>query len=131
MSNIPQDVRYTKSHEWIKVEADGNCTIGITDHAQTLLGAVVFVELPDVDREMDAGEECAVVESVKAASGGYVPLSGTVIEVNEALADAPELINQDAYGEGWLMKLKLSDSKELEDLIDASAYEEVAAEEDH
>lgn len=128
MSNVPADLKYTKSHEWIQVLGDGTVNIGITDHAQSLLGDLVFVELPDVDREVSAGDECAVVESVKAASDVYTPLSGTVIEVNEALADTPELINQDAYGDGWLMKLKLADSKELEDLIDASAYEEVAAE---
>ncbi|MDH5436098.1 MAG: glycine cleavage system protein GcvH, partial [Gammaproteobacteria bacterium] len=94
MSNVPTDLKYTKSHEWIQDLGDGTVTIGITDHAQTLLGDLVFVELPDVDRELDAGEECAVVESVKAASDVYSPLSGTVIEVNEDLANAPELINQ-------------------------------------
>ena len=131
MSNVPTDLKYTKSHEWIQDLGDGTVNIGITDHAQTLLGDLVFIELPEVDREMDAGEECAVVESVKAASDVYSPLSGTVLEVNETLADNPELVNQDAYGDGWLLKLKLSDSKDLEDLINASAYEEVVAEEDH
>lgn len=130
MSNVPTDLKYTKSHEWIQDLGDGTVTIGITDHAQTLLGDLVFVELPDVDRELDAGEECAVVESVKAASDVYSPLSGTVIEVNEDLANAPELINQDAYTDGWLLKLKLSDAGELNDLLDADAYEEIAAE-DH
>ena len=130
MSNVPTDLKYTKSREWIQDLGDGTVTIGITDHAQTLLGDLVFVELPDVDRELDAGEECAVVESVKAASDVYSPLSGTVIEVNEDLANAPELINQDAYTDGWLLKLKLSDAGELNDLLDADAYEEIAAE-DH
>jgi len=128
MSNVPTELKYTKSHEWIQDLGDGTVNIGITDHAQTLLGDLVFIELPELDSEMEAGEECAVVESVKAASDVYIPLSGTVIAVNEALADTPELVNQDAYGEGWLIKLKLSDSKELDDLIDASAYEEVMAE---
>ncbi|MDH5191354.1 MAG: glycine cleavage system protein GcvH [Gammaproteobacteria bacterium] len=130
MSNVPADLKYTKSHEWIQDLGDGTVNIGITDHAQTLLGDLVFVELPEVDSEVSAGDECAVVESVKAASDVYSPLSGTVIAVNEVLADTPETINQDAYGDGWLIKLKLSDANELTDLLDANAYEEVAAE-DH
>ncbi len=130
MSNVPANLKYTKSHEWIQDMGDGTVNIGITDHAQSLLGDLVFIELPEVDSEVSAGDECAVVESVKAASDVFTPLSGTVIGVNEALADTPELINKDAYGDGWLMKLKLSDNNELKDLIDASAYEEVAAE-DH
>ena len=129
-SEIPSDLKYTKSHEWVQVLSDGTVNIGITDHAQSLLGDLVFVELPDVDREVNAGEECAVVESVKAASDVYSPLSGTVVAVNDALADTPELINKDAYGEGWLMKLKLSNNDELNALMDANAYQKVA-DEDH
>ncbi|WP_394240341.1 glycine cleavage system protein GcvH [Halopseudomonas laoshanensis] len=122
MSNIPADLRYAASHEWTRQEADGTVTIGITDHAQDLLGDVVFVELPDVGRTVSAGEECAVVESVKAASDIYAPVSGEVVAVNEALADGPELVNSEPYEGAWFFKIKPSDISELDKLMDADAY---------
>lgn len=132
MSNdVPSDLKYTKSHEWVRAEDDGIATIGITDHAQELLGDLVFVELPEVGSELGAGGECAVVESVKAASDVYSPLSGEVIEVNEALADAPETINQEAYEGGWIYRLRLSDTNELDGLMDADSYAEHAESEEH
>jgi glycine cleavage system H protein len=131
MSNIPSDLKYTQSHEWVRDEGDGTVTIGITDHAQELLGDLVFVELPEVGSELDAGDECAVVESVKAASDVYSPLGGEVVEVNEQLGDAPETINTEAYGDGWIFKLKLTDAGELEGLMDADAYTEHCENEEH
>ena len=131
MSNIPSNLKYTQSHEWVRDEGDGTVSIGITDHAQELLGDLVFVELPEVGTSFDAGDECAVVESVKAASDVYSPLGGEVTEANELLADAPETINGDAYEEGWIFKLKLSDADELEGLMDAEAYAEHCENEDH
>ncbi|MCB1773125.1 MAG: glycine cleavage system protein GcvH [Gammaproteobacteria bacterium] len=132
MSNdVPTELKYTKSHEWIRVEEDGLATIGITDHAQELLGDLVFVELPEVGAELGAGAECAVVESVKAASDVYSPLSGEVIEVNETLAEAPETINEDAYQAGWIFRLRLSDPAELDALMDADSYAEHAESEEH
>ena len=128
MSNVPQELKYTKSHEWILVGDDGQVTVGITDHAQELLGDMVFVELPEVDSSVDAGDECAVVESVKAASDVYSPVSGSVVAINESLADAPELINEDPYGEGWMFRLQVSGTDQLDGLLDAAAYEEVEAE---
>ncbi|KAA0695150.1 glycine cleavage system protein GcvH [Halopseudomonas laoshanensis] len=122
MSNIPADLRYAASHEWTRQETDGTVTIGITDHAQDLLGDVVFVELPDVGRTVSAGEECAVVESVKAASDIYAPVSGEVVAVNEALADGPELVNSEPYEGAWFFKIKPSDTSELDKLMDADAY---------
>ena len=130
MSDTPTDLRYTKSHEWVRDEGDGTATIGITDHAQEMLGDLVFVDLPDLGDAVEAGAECAVVESVKAASDIYSPLSGEVVAVNEALDDAPETINEDAFGEGWIYRLKLSDAAELDALLDAAGYEAVVAEED-
>ncbi|MEN8169785.1 MAG: glycine cleavage system protein GcvH [Pseudomonadota bacterium] len=120
MSNLPQELKYSKSHEWVRQEEDGSVTVGISDHAQGLLGDMVFVELPEIDREMGVEEECAVVESVKAASDVYSPVAGTVTEVNAAVEDSPELVNQDPYGEGWLFKLR--DVSGLDDLLDADAY---------
>ncbi|PIE20888.1 MAG: glycine cleavage system protein H [Neptuniibacter caesariensis] len=125
MSNIPSELKYVASHEWIRDEGDGTVTIGVTDHAQDLLGDVVFVELPEVGAEVATGEESGVVESVKAASDIYAPLSGEVVEINEALEDAPELVNSDPYGDGWFFKLKLSDQDELNELLDAEAYNSV------
>ncbi len=122
MSNIPADLRYASSHEWSRLEADGTVTVGITDHAQDLLGDVVFVECPDVGRQVSAGEECAVVESVKAASDIYAPISGEVIAVNEALTDSPELVNSAPYGDAWFFKIQPSDASELDKLLDADAY---------
>ena len=131
MSNQPQDLKYAKSHEWVRNEGDGVATIGISDHAQELLGDLVFVELPEVGATLAAGDECAVVESVKAASDIYSPVGGEVIEVNEALSDAPETINDDPYVGGWIYKLKLADAAELENLMDADAYTAHAESEDH
>ena len=122
MSNIPSDLRYATTHEWVRPEGDGTFTVGISEHAQELLGDMVFVELPDVDDEISAGDDVAVAESVKAASDIYAPVSGTVVEINEALEDAPELVNSDAFGEGWLFKVKLDDASELENLLDADGY---------
>ncbi len=121
MSEVPTELKYTKSHEWLRVEEDGLITIGISDHAQELLGDLVFVELPEAGTEFVAGDECCVVESVKAASDVYMPISGEIIEVNEALADEPEIINNSPYDNGWLFKMKAS-AEELDDLMDADAY---------
>jgi glycine cleavage system H protein len=126
MSHIPTDLKYTKSHEWVRANGDGTITVGVTDLAQAQLGDMVFVEMPEVGRTVAAGEECAVVESVKAASDVYSPVDGEVLEVNEALTETPELINQDPYGEGWLFRLQ--SSKSLDGLLDASAYEALEAE---
>lgn len=130
MSNVPQELRYTKSHEWVRREDDGSVTVGITDHAQDLLGDLVFVEAPEVGTTFSSGEDCAVVESVKAASDVYAPISGEVIEGNETLAETPETINADPYGDGWIFKMKPADEGELDGLMDADAYsEQIAAEE--
>ncbi|MGE0115306.1 MAG: glycine cleavage system protein GcvH [Steroidobacteraceae bacterium] len=126
MSNIPAELKYLASHEWARVEADGTLTVGISDHAQAALGDLVFVETPEVGRKVKAGEAFAVVESVKAASDVYSPVSGEVLAVNEALGATPELINQSPYGEGWLMKIRPSDASELARLLDAAAYQSVA-----
>jgi glycine cleavage system H protein len=122
MSEVPSELKYTESHEWLRVEDDGLVSVGITDHAQALLGDLVFVELPEVGTEFVAGDECCVVESVKAASDVYMPISGEVAEVNEALADEPEIINNSPYDNGWLFKIKPS-ADELADLMDADAYQ--------
>ena len=119
--NIPQDLRYTESHEWIRKEADGSITVGITDHAQEALGDIVFLELPQVGKNFDAGDACAVVESVKAASDIYAPLSGEVIANNDATVSAPESVNSDAYG-SWLFKMKPTDISKLDALLTADAY---------
>ncbi len=127
-SIIPAELRYTESHEWVRANDDGTITVGITDHAQHLLGDLVFVEIPEVGRAVAAAESCAVVESVKAASDVYSPLDGVIVEVNEALADNPELINEDPYGEGWIFRLKTVAA--LDGLLDARAYEAIAVAED-
>ncbi|MER2528610.1 MAG: glycine cleavage system protein GcvH [Candidatus Competibacter denitrificans] len=123
-SIIPIDLRYTESHEWARADDHGTILVGITDHAQHLLGDLVFVEIPEVGRAVAATEACAVVESVKAASDIYSPLDGVIVEVNEMLADNPELINEDPYGEGWIFRLKTSAS--LTTLLDAAAYAAIA-----
>jgi glycine cleavage system H protein len=123
MSNIPADLRYASTHEWVRPEGDGVFTIGISDHAQELLGDMVFVELPDIGSQVGTGDDIAVAESVKAASDVYAPISGEVLEVNAGLEDAPELVNSDPYGEGWLFKIRAEDPKEVEGLFDAEAYE--------
>ena len=122
MSNIPSHLKYTESHEWVSTEDNGNTRIGISDHAQEALGDLVFVELPVVGDELSQGDPCAVVESVKAASDIYAPVSGKVIEVNEDLDADPALINADPYGDGWLFELELFDTEELDGLKDAEAY---------
>lgn len=122
MSEIPSELKYTKSHEWLRVEDDGLITVGISDHAQELLGDLVFIELPEVGTEFVAGDECCVVESVKAASDVYMPISGEVVAVNDVLADEPEVINTSPYDNGWLFKIKAS-ADELADLMDAEAYQ--------
>ena len=129
MSNVPGELKYVSSHEWIRVEGDGTVTIGVTDHAQEALGDVVFVELPDIDAEVSAGDDAGVVESVKAASDIYAPVSGVVTAINEDLEDAPEMVNSDPYGDGWFFKLKLTDESELDDLLSADEYSAVCEEE--
>ncbi len=124
MSEIPGDLRYTSSHEWVRVSEDGSVVIGITDHAQGALGDLVFVEPPEEGSHYSAGDACAVVESVKAASDVYCPLAGTVSEVNETLADSPELINEQPYGDGWIMTLQPDDAEAIEGLMSAADYEE-------
>jgi len=128
MSIIPDNLKYTKTHEWARLNGDGAVTVGITDHAQSQLGDMVFVELPEVGTTLAAGKECAVVESVKAASDVYSPLNGEVQEVNEALTDSPELINQDPYGNGWLFRMSTADS--LDGLLDVAAYAKLEAEQE-
>jgi glycine cleavage system H protein len=125
MSNIPSDLKYLESHEWARVESDGTITVGISDHAQEALGDLVFVEVPEVGRNVNKGTAAAVVESVKAASDVYSPISGVVTQKNEALDGAPELVNEDPYGKGWLFKLKPSNTNELAQLLDAAAYGKV------
>ncbi|MDB6062443.1 MAG: glycine cleavage system protein [Verrucomicrobiaceae bacterium] len=123
MSNNPTELKYASSHEWARLEEDGTVTVGITDHAQNALGDVVYVELPEVGAILTAGQEAGVVESVKAASDIYAPISGTVIAINELLEDAPETINGDAYHEGWFYRLEPTDAAELDDLLSAEAYQ--------
>ncbi|WP_039034560.1 MULTISPECIES: glycine cleavage system protein GcvH [Shewanella] len=129
MSNIPSELKYASSHEWIRKEEDGSYTVGITEHAQELLGDMVFVELPEVGDTVSASEDCAVAESVKAASDIYAPLSGEVIAINEALEDSPELVNSDAFGDGWFFRVMPSDLSELDNLLDAEGYQAVIDEE--
>lgn len=128
MTDIPNDLRYTKDHEWVREQDDGTLAIGITDHAQASLGDLVFVELPEADDTVGAGDACAVVESVKAASDVYCPLGGTISEANAALADAPDLVNSDPYGDGWLFRLQPDSPTELEELLDNEAYARFLAE---
>lgn len=131
MSEIPGDLKFLKSHEWVRIENDGKATIGISDHAQGLLGDLVYVELPAVGDDVQAGTGVAVVESVKAASDVYAPVSGTITAVNEALADKPETINEDAYGEGWLFVVELSEPEQLNELLAPDDYaEQIEGEED-
>jgi glycine cleavage system H protein len=127
MSLVPADLKYLNSHEWVKSLPNGEVLIGITDYAQESLGDLVFVEVPKVGRKLAVGEACAVVESVKAASDVYAPLSGEVVDANATLADAPETLNTDPYGAGWLWKLKPSNPAELAGLLDAAAYEKFLA----
>ena len=131
MSNVPIELKYAKTHEYARTNDDGSVTVGISDSAQDQLGDMVFIELPEVGQTVAAAEACAVVESVKAASDVYAPVSGEVLEVNEALVDSPETVNQDAYGEGWLFRLQPADVTEMAALMDGDAYEVFLASEAH
>ena len=131
MSNVPSELRYLKSHEWARLEADGTITIGISDHAQQALGDLVFAEVPEAGRRVAAGEACAVVESVKAASDVYSPVSGEVVAGNSDLGGTPELINQDPYGAGWLMRIRPDDKTQFAAMLDAKSYEAALAAETH
>ena len=129
MSDIPSDLHYASTHEWVRPEGDGIFTVGISAHAQELLGDMVFVELPEVGSEVNAGDDVAVAESVKAASDVYTPLTGEIVAVNDELEDSPELVNADPYGDGWLFKIKAEDPDEIADLLDAEGYENAIDEE--
>ena len=123
MSNIPAELKYVASHEWLRLEADGSVTVGITDHAQELLGDIVFVELPEVGANLAADEQAGVVESVKAASHIYAPIAGEILEVNQELIDAPDTANTDPYGAAWFFRIKPANAADLDGLMDAAAYE--------
>ena len=127
MNEAPDNLKYTEDHEWLRLEDDGAVTLGITDHAQQALGELVFVEVPDAGDSFAAGDACAVVESVKAASDVYCPLAGTVTEANPALSDQPELINSSPYGDGWILQLEPRRAADLDDLLDAEAYQQFLA----
>ena len=131
MSEIPGDLKFLKSHEWARVEGNGRVTVGISDHAQGLLGDLVYVELPNVGDKLEAGAASAVVESVKAASDVYAPVGGTVVEVNAALADKPETINEDAYGEGWLYVVEADEPDQINELLSPDDYAELLEDEAH
>ena len=123
MSNIPAELKYVASHEWLRLEADGSVTVGITDHAQELLGDIVFVELPEVGANLAADEQAGVVESVKAASDIYAPIAGEILEVNQELVDAPDTANTDPYGAAWFFRIKPANAADLDGLMVAAAYE--------
>ena len=131
MSEFPAELRYAKTHEWARLEEDGTVTVGISDHAQTELGDVVYVELPELDTVVEGGDEAGVVESVKAASDIYSPIGGRVIAINAVLEDAPETVNQDPYGDGWFFRIKPNDVADLDELLDAEAYAEVCENDEH
>lgn len=124
MTHYPDNLRYTRTHEWVRDEGDQTYTVGVTDHAQGMLGDVVFVELPELDAEVSVNDEVAVIESVKTAADIYSPLAGRIISINEALTATPDKINHDPYGEGWLFQIKLEDPNSLEGLLDANGYEQ-------
>lgn len=130
MSDVPGDLRYTKDHEWVRLLEDGTAQVGITEHAQDALGDLVFVEVPELGAELTAGDACAVVESVKAASDVYCPLDAEIVEVNEVLAETPEVINSDPYGEGWLMRIQPVDAGAIEELMSADDYQQFLDEQD-
>lgn len=130
MSETPTELKYAKTHEWARNEGDGTVTVGITDHAQDQLGDLVFVELPEVGASVDAGADCAVVESVKAASDIYSPVSGKISAVNGELEEAPEMVNEEPYGKGWLFKVKMADASQLDALLDADGYNAAVAEDE-
>ncbi len=123
MSEVPTDLRYTSSHEWARLEEDGTVTVGISDHAQDALGDLVFVELPEIGSELAQGDACCVVESVKAASDIYMPISGEIVDTNQVLVDEPEIINNSSYDDGWIFKIKPNDEDDIEQLMDASTYQ--------
>lgn len=125
MSNIPKELKYASTHEWVRNEGDGIYTVGITEHAQDLLGDMVFVELPEVGANVAAGDDVAVAESVKAASDIYAPIAGEIVAINDELEDAPETVNSDPYGDGWLFKIKADDASEVDALLDAAGYQAV------
>ena len=131
MSNIPADLKYAKTHEWARINDDGSVTVGISDSAQDQLGDMVFIEVPETGQNVAAAEACAVVESVKAASDVYAPIAGEIVEVNEGLADSPETVNTDVYGEGWIFRMTPADKAELDNLMDAETYESFLASEGH
>lgn len=131
MSKVPANLKFTKSHEWVKSESNGQVTIGISDHAQDLMGDMVYIDLPKVGAQLAAGKDCAVVESVKAASDVYAPIAGEVTEVNGAVVDAPETVNKDPYGTGWLFRMKPTSAADVNKLMDAKAYEQLLAAEKH
>lgn len=131
MSNVPAELRYTKTHEWVRKNDDGTLTVGISDHAQELLGDLVFVDTPEAGSSFEQGDDCAVVESVKAASDVYCPISGEVVAINEALADSPETINADPYGDGWIFSIKPEDAGDFDSLMSADEYTEQVAAEEH
>ncbi len=130
MSNVPKDLKYTTSHEWVRYEGDGIYAVGITEHAQELLGDMVFIDLPEVGTEFAASDDCAVAESVKAASDIYAPIAGEIVAVNEELEASPELVNSAPYTDGWLFRIKASDEEEVDGLLDAEAYEATIEEDD-
>ena len=131
MSEFPSELKYASSHEWARLEEDGLVTVGISDHAQDALGGVVYVEHPEIGQHVSAAEEAGVVESVKAASDLYAPVSGTVVAVNDALEDTPELVNQDPFGDGWFFRLEPDDVAELDELLDAEGYAEICEADAH
>lgn len=131
MSEIPTELRYAASHEWARLEDDGTVTVGISDHAQDALGDVVYVEHPEIGQQVAAQQEAGVVESVKAASDIYAPITGTVVAVNESLEDTPELVNQDPYGDGWFFRIEPDNASDLAELLDAEAYAEVCEADAH
>ncbi len=131
MSNVPAELKYTKTHEWVRVESDGSITVGITEHAQELLGDMVFIELPEAGSALKGDQDSAVVESVKAASDVYAPVAGEVVAANELLADNPELVNKAPYGDGWLFSMKPANVDDVKGLLDADAYAAMVAEESH
>ncbi|MBC8949683.1 MULTISPECIES: glycine cleavage system protein GcvH [Xenorhabdus] len=130
MSHVPVELKYTESHEWVRSEGNGEYTVGITEHAQNLLGDMVFVDLPEIGTKVNSGDDCAVVESVKAASDIYAPVSGKIIAVNSDLESSPELVNSEPYNEGWLFRIKITDESELANLLDAESYRSLLEEDE-
>ncbi|MGB2045745.1 MAG: glycine cleavage system protein GcvH [Porticoccaceae bacterium] len=128
MSDLPAELKYASSHEWARLDSDGTVVVGITDHAQEALGDIVYIELPETGAAVDAGAEVAVVESVKAASDIYSPVTGEVVEINPVLEDEPETVNSNPYADGWLFRVKVASADELEDMLDADGYQAIVEE---